>query len=99
MLTYRAPLRDIHFVMNELLEAPAHYAKLQGCEEVTPDLLAAIIDSGAKFAENVAAPLNAIGDEPVSKKRFNNTAQRAGPHSVFPLNWADRDCLHRLACA
>jgi alkylation response protein AidB-like acyl-CoA dehydrogenase len=26
-------------------------------------LLAAIIDSGAKFAENVAAPLNAIGDE------------------------------------
>lgn len=63
MLTYRAPLRDIHFVLDELLDAPAHYARLQGCEEVTPDLLAAIIDSGAKFAENVAAPLNAIGDE------------------------------------
>jgi alkylation response protein AidB-like acyl-CoA dehydrogenase len=63
MLTYRAPLRDIQFVLDELLDAPAHYAKLQGCEEVTPDLLAAIIDSGAKFAENVAAPLNAIGDE------------------------------------
>lgn len=63
MLTYRAPLRDIHFVLNELLDASAHYSKLQGCEEVTPDLLAAIIDSGAKFAENVAAPLNAIGDE------------------------------------
>jgi hypothetical protein len=63
MLTYRAPLRDIHFVLDELLDAPAHYARLQGCEEVAPDLLAAIIDSGAKFAENVAAPLNAIGDE------------------------------------
>ncbi len=63
MLTYRAPLRDIHFVLDELLDAPAHYARLQGCEEVTTDLLAAIIDSGAKFAENVAAPLNAIGDE------------------------------------
>ena len=63
MLTYRAPLRDIQFVLDELLDAPAHYSKLQGCEEVTPDLLAAIIDSGAKFAENVAAPLNAIGDE------------------------------------
>ena len=50
MLTYRAPLRDIQFVLDELLDAPAHYAKLQGCEEVTPDLLAAIIDSGAKFA-------------------------------------------------
>ena len=63
MLNYRAPLRDINFVMNELLDAPAHYAKLQGGEEVTPDLLAAIIDGGAKFAENVAAPLNAVGDE------------------------------------
>ena len=63
MLTYRAPLRDIHFVLDELLDAPAHYARLQGCEEVTTDLLAAIIESGAKFAENVAAPLNAIGDE------------------------------------
>jgi alkylation response protein AidB-like acyl-CoA dehydrogenase len=63
MPAYRAPLRDMHFVMNELLDASSHYARLQGCEEVTPDLLAAIIDSGAKFAENVAAPLNAIGDE------------------------------------
>lgn len=63
MPSYRAPLRDIHFVMDELLDASAHYAKLHGCEDVTPDLLAAIIDSGAKFAENVAAPLNAIGDE------------------------------------
>ena len=63
MPSYRAPLRDIHFVMNELLNAPEHYSKLQGCEEVTPDLLAAIIDGGAKFAENVAAPLNAVGDE------------------------------------
>lgn len=63
MPSYRAPLRDMHFVLNDLLDAAAHYPRLQGCEEVTPDLLAAIIDNGAKFAENVAAPLNAIGDE------------------------------------
>jgi alkylation response protein AidB-like acyl-CoA dehydrogenase len=63
MPSYRAPLRDMHFVLDELLDAPAHYASLQGCEQVTPDLLTAILDNGAKFAENIAAPLNAVGDE------------------------------------
>lgn len=63
MHAYRAPLRDMFYVLNDLLDAPAHYASLQGCETVTPDLLAAIIDGGCQFAENVAAPINATGDE------------------------------------
>lgn len=63
MPAYRAPLRDITYVLETLLDAPSHYAGLQGCETVTPDLLSAIIDGGCKFAENVAAPINATGDE------------------------------------
>ena len=47
MPSYRAPLRDMHFVLDELLDAPAHYASLQGCEEVTPDLLARIKTAAA----------------------------------------------------
>ena len=31
-MTYKAPLRDINFVANELLNADAHYAALRGCE-------------------------------------------------------------------
>jgi len=63
MPNYKAPLRDIHFVMNDVLSAPQHYAALQGCEAVTPDLVDAIINEGAKFAEQVVDPIAALGDE------------------------------------
>lgn len=63
MPDYKAPLRDMQFVIKELLDSDTHYQSLQGCEELSPDLLDAIIDNGAKFAENIIAPLARIGDE------------------------------------
>ena len=62
MPAYRAPIRDIHFVAKELLGLDEHYARLQGCETLSDDLFDAIVDSGARFAENVLAPLNEVGD-------------------------------------
>lgn len=62
MPEYKAPLRDIRFVMNEVLASEQHYASLPGCEEATPDMLDAILEEGAKFAERVLAPLNQVGD-------------------------------------
>ena len=63
MLTYKAPLRDIRFVIDEVLDTGALYRSLPGYEHATPDLMHAIIEQGAKFAENVLAPLNRSGDE------------------------------------
>ncbi|MEM6486189.1 MAG: acyl-CoA dehydrogenase C-terminal domain-containing protein, partial [Pseudomonadota bacterium] len=63
MPTYKAPLRDIQFVINEVLDTEALYQSLPGYEEATPDLMDAIIEEGAKFAENVLSPLNQTGDE------------------------------------
>ena len=37
MPDYQAPLRDIRFVMDEMLDYPAHYAGLPGGEEASPD--------------------------------------------------------------
>ncbi len=62
MSQYRAPLRDMQFVIKELLGVEDHYARLSGCEEVGEDLLEAISQSGAKFAEQVLAPINGSGD-------------------------------------
>ena len=62
MPDYRAPLRDMEFVNKELLGLE-HYDRLEGCEQVSEDLLDAILDGGAKFAEQVLAPLNRNGDE------------------------------------
>lgn len=63
MPDYKAPLRDMSFVLNEVLEMDKHYASLPGCEEATPDMVSAIVEEGAKFAERVLAPLNQVGDQ------------------------------------
>ena len=63
MPDYKAPVRDISFVINEVLESEKLYQTLPGFEEATEDLMNAIVEEGAKFAENELAPLNRIGDE------------------------------------
>ncbi|MDX1756762.1 MAG: acyl-CoA dehydrogenase C-terminal domain-containing protein [Marinobacter sp.] len=63
MPEYKAPLRDIKFVMSELLDSEQHYANLEGAEDATPDMVDAIIGEGAKFCEQVLSPLNAVGDQ------------------------------------
>ena len=63
MPTYKAPLRDIHFVMHELLESESFYKRLPGFEDVTRDLMDAILKEAARFSEDVLAPLNRQGDE------------------------------------
>ncbi|PIE43863.1 MAG: acyl-CoA dehydrogenase [Gammaproteobacteria bacterium] len=62
MPEYKAPLRDMKFTMNELLDMETHYANLPGAEDATPDMVDAIIGEGAKFCEEVLAPLNQVGD-------------------------------------
>ncbi|MDI5987105.1 acyl-CoA dehydrogenase C-terminal domain-containing protein [Halomonas sp. M4R5S39] len=62
MPDYQAPLRDLRFVMDEMLDYPAHYARLSGGEEATPDVVAAILEEGARFAREVLLPLNQSGD-------------------------------------
>ncbi|HAS76409.1 MAG TPA: acyl-CoA dehydrogenase [Marinobacter adhaerens] len=63
MPEYKAPLRDIKFVMTELLNSEQHYANLEGAEDATPDMVDAIIGEGAKFCEQVLSPLNQVGDK------------------------------------
>ena len=62
-MTYKAPIRDMQFAMNELLDFPTHYQSIPEGENATPDMVNAILEEAAKFCENVAAPLNQSGDE------------------------------------
>ena len=63
MPTYKAPLRDMRFLLNEVLDYPAHYAKLSNGSEATPDLVAAILEGAATLCQEVLAPLNLSGDQ------------------------------------
>ncbi|MBT8093039.1 MAG: acyl-CoA dehydrogenase C-terminal domain-containing protein [Gammaproteobacteria bacterium] len=63
MTTYKAPLRDMQFVLRDLLNVEKHYQSLPDCGEVNQELIDAILGEASKFSEEVVAPLNAIGDE------------------------------------
>lgn len=62
-MSYKAPLRDMQFAMNELLGFQEHYNQIPDGENATPDMVAAILEEAAKFSEGVIAPLNQSGDE------------------------------------
>src|SRR5881397_2108264 len=66
MSEYKAPLRDMHFVLQELAGL-AEVAKLPGCEEINAELVDQILEESAKFASGVLSPLNKPADKEGSK--------------------------------
>ncbi|SDT26726.1 hypothetical protein SAMN05216421_3322 [Halopseudomonas xinjiangensis] len=62
MPEYKAPLRDMHFVMDEVFNFAAGY-EAYGLTDASPDLVSAVLEEASKFAGNVLAPLNRTGDE------------------------------------
>jgi acyl-CoA dehydrogenase len=62
MSDYRAPLKEMRFVMDELAGLP-EISQLPGFEDATPDMADAILEEAAKFASEVLAPLNQVGDK------------------------------------
>ena len=62
MYSYRAPLRDIRFVVHDVLDFEDHYRAF-GRADLNRDLLEGILEEGARFAEDVLAPTNRVGDE------------------------------------
>ncbi|NHZ35454.1 acyl-CoA dehydrogenase [Massilia rubra] len=61
-MTYKAPLKDMLFVMNELAGLST-VNTLPGCEDATADTVEAVLEENAKFCANVVAPLNHASDK------------------------------------
>jgi len=60
-MPYVTPLQDFRFALKALAGLD-EILKLPGFEEVTPDLVDAILDENARFVEQAIAPLNVPGD-------------------------------------
>ena len=77
MSDYRAPVKDMRFVMDEL----AGYKELSqypDFAEATPDMADAILDEAAKFSGEVLAPLNRVGDKEGCKLTPNGVVTPPG---------------------
>ena len=61
MSEYAAPLRDMHFVLDELADLTS-VAALPGLEEASADVVGAVLEEAAKLAAGVLGPLNRVGD-------------------------------------
>jgi alkylation response protein AidB-like acyl-CoA dehydrogenase len=62
MPTYKAPLRDMRYVMYELLDAPTVLRGIPAHAGIDVETIDAVLEEAAKFAETVVQPLNAVGD-------------------------------------
>jgi len=62
MPSYTAPIRDMQFVLHEMLDAEklSAYPKY---EDIDRELIDAILEESGKFASEVLAPLNEVGDK------------------------------------
>ena len=78
---YQAPLRDMHFLLNELVDFKS-IAQLPGYEEAA-DVVDPILEEAANFATSVLDPLNVSGDREGAKFNDGNVTTPKGFKEAF----------------
>jgi len=63
MTTYTPPLRDMQFVMHEVLNVTADLQAMPMHADMDADTINAVLEEGGKFAAEVLLPINRSGDE------------------------------------
>ncbi len=62
MPSYKTPLRDMRFLMNEVFDYPKHYQKLTHSATADPETVDMVLEGAAEFCEQVLFPLYQSGD-------------------------------------
>jgi len=62
MAHYTPPLRDMQFVMHELLDALPQLKEIPDYADLDADTINAVLEEGGKFAAEVLMPINRSGD-------------------------------------
>ena len=74
MPTYKAPVEDTLFLLNDVLHIDRH-GNLPGFADATPDLIEAVLREAAKFSEEVLTPLNRVGDKEGCTRNTDGTVR------------------------
>jgi alkylation response protein AidB-like acyl-CoA dehydrogenase len=62
MPSYQAPLRDMQFVLHELLDVTRDFAAMPAHQDLDAQTVNAVLEEAGKFATEVVAPTNMVGD-------------------------------------
>jgi alkylation response protein AidB-like acyl-CoA dehydrogenase len=62
-MAYTAPLRDMQFVLHELLDVDRQYKEMPRHAEAGRELIDQVIEEGGRFCAEVLHPINRSGDE------------------------------------
>ncbi len=105
---YVAPLRDMHFVLHELLHVEEELKQLPRHADLDADTINQVLEEGGKFAANVVFPLNHSGDREgcqldkeshavthaarASRKPTGSMSKAAGPRWRATRTTAARAC-------
>ncbi|HEX6590876.1 MAG TPA: acyl-CoA dehydrogenase C-terminal domain-containing protein, partial [Moraxellaceae bacterium] len=83
MAVYKAPLRDMRFVLDEVFNSTAFWASVPALAETDRDIVDAILEESAKLNENVIFPLNRSGDEEGAQFSNGNVTTPKGFKEAF----------------
>ena len=92
---YTAPLRDMRFVLHELLDVEKQFAEIPG-SEVDRATIDQMLDTAGRFASDVLFPLNQVGDREGCTLRNGEVKTPSGFRDAFQqyreAGWAGLDC-------
>src|SRR5690606_1491846 len=83
MPIYNAPLADMKFILNDVFKAEQFWQNNENLAHVDAATAEAILEEMAKFAQNVAHPLNRTGDEEGASFSNGNVKSPAGFKEAF----------------
>lgn len=109
MENYQSPQRDAQFVAYELFDFQSHYDRL-GFTDASQDLVKAIHTEAAKFADNILAPINQVGDQQGCtfnegavttpegfKEAYQQYVEGGWPSMSHPEKWGGQGLPYSLA--
>jgi alkylation response protein AidB-like acyl-CoA dehydrogenase len=110
-MTYRAPVADIAFALDHAAGfGPAMAEGLFG--DLTPDVVQAVLEEAGKFATDVLAPLNTVGDRhgavfkdgavttaPGWKEAYTAWSQAGWNGLAAPAQWGGQELPHAVNAA
>ena len=74
MTVYKAPVADTLFVLDHIVQWEAH-GQVPSFAKASRDMVAAILEEGARFVEEVIHPLNRVGDKEGCQRQADGSVQ------------------------